>query len=131
MKNLTEENVLLYAAKHYEKPNSILSEFEADFKRFKYIKRLINKYRTSNKIKERLILNHVIILANVFGIEATVRILMLKLSDEDYPIIKTFLLFLNYMPKYIEGINGKRIISSDIPLDWNLVELLRKIKKEV
>ncbi len=131
MKNISEDNVLLYAAKCYDKPNSIISEFESDFKRFKYIKRLINKYRTSDEVKERLILNHLIILANVFGIEATVRILMLKLCVDDYPAIKTFLLFLNYMPDYVDGIDGKRIISSDIPLDWNLVEILRKIKREV
>jgi hypothetical protein len=130
MIDLHDDNVLLYAVKCYDKPGAIMSEFESDFKRFKYVKRLINKYRINRDIKERLILNHIIILANVFGVEATVRILMLKLCPDDYPVIKTFLLYLNYMPKFVQNIEGKTIISSDIPLDWSLVEVLRNITKD-
>ena len=130
MIDLNDDNVLIYAIKCYDKPGAIMSEFESDFKRFKYVKRLINKYRINRNIKERLILNHIIILANVFGVEATVRILMLKLDPADYPVIKTFLLFLNYMPKFVKDINGLTIISSDIPLDWSLVEVLREISKD-
>lgn len=130
MIDLNDENVLIYAVQCYDKLGAIKSEFESDFKRFKYVKRLINKYRINRNIKERLILNHIIILANVFGIEPTVRILMLKMIPEDYPIIKTFLLYLNYMPKYVKSINGKIIISSDISLDWSLVEILRKITQD-
>ena len=131
MLDLNDDNVLMYAIKCYDRPGCLQSEFESDYKRFKYIKRLINKYRVAKDVKERLILNHLIILGNVFGVEATVRILLYKLPVADYPAIKTFLIFLNYMPKQVEGIKGKTIISSDIPLDWNLVEVLRKIQREV
>lgn len=126
-----DDSVLMYAIKSYERPGCVKSEFESDFKRFKYIKRILNKYRLTKDIKERLILNHIIILANVFGIEATVRILMYKLAPEDFPAIKTFFIFLNFMPKYIQSIRGQTIISSDIPLDLPLVELLRKLQREV
>jgi len=127
MIDINDDNVLIYAIKCYDKPSAIMSEFESDFKRFKYVKRLINKYRINRDIKERLILNHIIILQNVFGVEATVKILFLKVLPEDYPVIKTFLVFLNYMPKIVNSVNGEIIISSDIPLDWSLVEVLRKI----
>jgi len=127
--DLNDENVLLYAIKCYDKIGAIMSEFESDFNRFKYVKRLINRYRISGEVKERLILNHIIILANMFGIEATTRILMLRIEEKDYPIIKTFLIYLNYMPKVVMYINGKNIISSDIPMDWNLVGLLRDITR--
>ena len=131
MNDINDDNLILYAIKCYDKPNCIMSEFETDFKRFKYVKRLINKYRIMRNSRiERLILNHVTILANVFGIEATVRIIFYKLKPEDYSIIKTFLIFLNYMPITVKGINGKNIISSDIPLDWILVEVLRKLKRQ-
>lgn len=131
MLDLNDENVLMYAIKCYDRPGCLQSEFESDYKRFKYIKRLVNKYRNTGEIKERLILNHLIILGNVFGIEATVRILFFKLPEVDYKTIKTFLIFLNYMPKQIVGIKEKPILSSDIPLDWTIVEILRQIKREV
>jgi hypothetical protein len=131
MLDLNDENVLMYAIKCYDRPGCLQSEFESDYKRFKYIKRLVNKYRNTGEIKERLILNHLIILGNVFGIEATVRILFFKLPEVDYKTIKTFLIFLNYMPKQIVGVKEKPILSSDIPLDWTIVEILRQIKREV
>ena len=86
----------MFAIKAYNKPNCIMSEFEEDIKRIKYVKRLIKKYVVTGDLKERLILNHIIILSNVFGIEATVRMLFLKLDEKHYPILKTFLLFLNH-----------------------------------
>lgn len=129
MIDVNNENVYLYAVKCYDKPNAIMSEFEEDYKRFKYIKRLVNRYRIKRDNKERLILNHIIILQNVFGVEATVKILFLKTHKNDYPVIKTFLVFLNYMPDEINTINGKKIISSDISLDWELVNSLRILGK--
>lgn len=115
--DLNENNFLLYAMKAYDKPNAIISEFEEDLKRIKYIKRLIRRYRVTGELKERLILNHIIILSNVFGVEATVRMLFYKLDTADYAILKTFLLFLNYMPRHINGIKGRYINSSDLGID--------------
>jgi hypothetical protein len=115
--NLNDDNFMLYAMKAYDKPNAIVSEFEEDLKRIKYVKRLINRYKDTGELKERLILNHIIILSNVFGVESTVRMLFYKLDVGDYIILKTFLLFLNFMPKYINGIGGKYINSSDIGID--------------
>jgi hypothetical protein len=72
--DLNDDNFLIYAAKAYDKPHIIQSEFEEDLKRLKYVKRLLRKYKQTGDFKERLILNHVIILSNVFGVEATVNI---------------------------------------------------------
>ena len=125
--NLNDDNFNMYAIKAYNKPNCIMSEFEEDIKRIKYVKRLIKKYMATGDLKERLILNHIIILSNVFGIEATVRMLFLKLDEKHYPIIKTFLLFLSYMPTVIYGVNGKNIISADITVDILVGNKLRLI----
>jgi hypothetical protein len=73
-------------------------------------------------------LNHIIILYNVFGIEVATRILFCKVEEKDYEVLKTFLVFLNFMPDIVYGINGKNIISSDIQLDKGAVECLRNIK---
>lgn len=124
---LRDENFLIYAMKAYDKPNVILSEFEEDLNRIKYVKRLIKRYRINGDLKERLILNHIIILANVFGVEPTVRMLFFKLDKEDYTILKTFLLYLNYMPTVVIGINGSNIHSSDISVDVFIGKRLRDI----
>jgi hypothetical protein len=94
-----------------------MSEFEEDFKRLKYVKRLIKRYKSTGELKERLILNHIIVLTNVFGVEPAVRMLFYKIDDNDFHILKTFLLFLNFMPQYINGIKGKYMNSSDIGVD--------------
>jgi hypothetical protein len=88
---------------------------------------LIKRYRITGELKERLILNHIIILANVFGVEASVKMLFYKLDDDDYDILKTFLLFLNYMPKLVIGLKGKNINSSDISVDIFVAKRLRDI----
>lgn len=124
--DLNESNVLLYAVKCYEKPNCIKSEFDEDYKKFRYIKRLLNRYRLTGKIKERLLLNHLIMTHNVFGVEASTRILFLRCNEKDYSALKTFLVYTSAMPKIVSGIDGKNIISSDIPLDVNIVNILRK-----
>jgi len=125
--DLNDDNFIIYAIKAYDKPNCIMSEFETDVKRIKYVKKLIKKYMNSGILKERLILNHIIVLSNVFGIEATVKMLFLKLNEDQYPILKTFLLFLNYLPKMIQGVNGKNINSSDITVDIQVGIRLRSI----
>lgn len=92
---LTPNNVVLYAAKNYYTPNCIDSEqFFEDLKRFKYVKRLLNRYRDSGELSERLILNHLIVIFNVFGISAGLKILELKIDEEHWPALKPFLIFL-------------------------------------
>jgi len=125
--DLNDENFLIYSMKAYEKPNCIMSEFDSDIKRVKYVKRLLNKYLQSGDLKERLILNHIIILSNVFGADFTTRMLFFKLEEEYYSLIKTFLLYLNMMPERINSIEGNVIISSDILIDMNVVNKLRRI----
>jgi len=125
--DLNEENFLIYAMKCYTTPNCILSEFEGDIKRTKYLKRLFRRYKVTKSLKERLILNHIILLNNVFGPEATSRILFYRIDERDYDILKTFLCYLKIMPEMIYGINGKNISSYDIPMDPNVAEILLNI----
>ena len=125
--DLTEDNFVMYAMKAYNSPHCIISEFESDLKRTKYLKRLFRRYKITKLLKERLILNHIILLYNVFGADAATRILFFRIDENDYDILKTFLIYLNYMPDKIKGVNGKDIISSDILLDMNVAEILRKI----
>ena len=104
-----------------------MSEFESDIKRTKYLKRLFRRYKISKSLKERLILNHIILLNNVFGPENTARILFYKIDERDYDILKTFLLYLNIMPDIIRGIRGRIIYSSDIPPNMDIAEILKQL----
>jgi DUF2075 family protein len=126
--DLTSENILLYAVKAYDRPNMLMSEFKEDMKRFNYLKRLFRRYRKDGEIRERLVINHLVVLYNVFGVEVSTRILFYKMSKEDYITLKTFLLFLNYMPNVVRGIKGQDIFSSDISVDMKIAEILRQIK---
>jgi len=118
-KELTEKNLLLYAAKHYSNPKfSDIDDFNEDLKRFKYIKRLLNRYIDTDELSERLILNHLIVIFNMFGVEAALNILDLKLEKKHWPIIKPFLIFLNYI---------KNDQYTGIVMDPNVVDVLRKI----
>ena len=125
IENLCDENFLIYAMKAYDKPNCIMSEFEEDLKRIKYVKRLIKRYRITGELKERLVLNHLIVLGNVFGVEHSVRMLFYRFDKEDFDILKTFLIFLNYMPKIVSGIKGINIVSADISVDLFVAKRLR------
>lgn len=125
--DLNEQNFLLYAAKAYDKPNCIMSEFEEDVKHLKYVKRLFRKYKSSGRLKDRLILNHIIILSNVFGVEPATRLLFLKTDEKDWDVLKTFLLFLGYMPEVVKSINGKDIYNKNIGTDSNIESVLNKI----
>lgn len=125
--DLNDENFMIYAMKCYAAPNCIMSEFESDIKRTKYLKRLFRRYKVSKAVKERLILNHIILLNNVFGLEATARILFYRIDERDYDILKTFLCYLNIMPEVIQGIKGKNIYSAEIPVEINIAEILLKI----
>jgi hypothetical protein len=125
--DLNDENFMMYAMKSYTSPHCVMSEFEGDIKRTKYLKRLFRRYKVTKTLKERLILNHIILLNNVFGPEVTSRILFYRIDERDYDILKTFLIYLNLLPEVIRGINGKNIKTSDIPVDMNIAEILRKI----
>lgn len=126
--DLNDNNYMLYAAKSYDKPNAVMSEFEEDLNRVLYVKRLLTKYYSSGILKERLILNHIVVLYNVFGVEAATRILFFKMDEKDYEVIKPFLLFLNFLPKIVYGIKGKNILTSEIQLDKGSIECLRNLK---
>jgi hypothetical protein len=123
--NLTSDNILLYCMKAYDRPNMLMSEFKDDMKRFNYLKRLFKRYRKENELREQLVINHLVVLYNVFGPEVATRLLFYKLTKDDYSILKTYLLFLNLMPDVVRGIRGSDIVSSDIPVDLKLVEVLR------
>jgi hypothetical protein len=125
--DLNEDNFVLYAIKAYSAPHCIMSEFESDLKRTKYIKRLIRKYKVSNNLKERLILNHIILIYNVFETEAATRILFYKTDLRDYDVLKTFLNYLNYMPDVVKSVNGKNIYSRDIEEDSFIKEVLKNL----
>lgn len=125
--DLNDLNVILYAAKCYEKPNCIDSEFDEDYKRIRYIKRLLHRYRVTDEIKERLLLNHLVVAQNVFGVEPTTRMLFVRINEKDYSALKTFLMYTSAMPEVVKGINGRDIYSKDIELDLNLVNLLQNL----
>jgi hypothetical protein len=126
--DLTDENWLLYAAKAYDKPFAIQAEFEEDLNRVLYIKRLLSKYHSSGILKERLLLNHLIIFFNVFGIESASRLLWLKLEEKDWLVIKPFLLFLNVLPKQIQSVRGVTVDTDLIGLDQRAIDTLRAMK---
>jgi len=125
--DLNEDNFMIYAIKFYHKPNTIMSEFEEDMKRVKYIKRMIGRFLSTGVLKERLILNHIIILANVFGVEFATRMLFYKLSKKHYEVLKPFLVFLNYLPKEINSLNGEILNTTTIGLNQVVIDRLREI----
>jgi hypothetical protein len=127
MDDLTEDNFLLFAAKHYYSVHYSMTEFNSDLKRIIYIKRLLKKYKKSGELAERLILNHLILLYNVFEPTIAVnKMLFFKLDDNCYSALKTFLVYLNRMPTEILY-DGTKLISSDIPLDMEIAKILREL----
>ena len=123
---ITEENYMLFAMKVYENPQcKSVQEFHEDMNRIKYLKRLFKKYKSTGVLRERLILNHIIILYNVFGIQAATRILFARLDKELHPILKTFLVFLHMFPDKIPETD---LVS--IPLDKRITDRLRNFDKD-
>ena len=93
---ITPHNIIMFAIKYYDDPQCEgETEFYDDMKKFKYIKRLLRKYKDSGVLKERLLLNHIIVLNNLFGPEACVTLLLFKIQKEYWDTLKSFLLFLN------------------------------------
>lgn len=126
---VSDENFLLYAAQHYDNPScKTESEFQDDLSRIKFIQKMFRRYEKDGIINERLILNHLILLYNVFERDAITKMLVLKLRDYLH-VLKPFLVLLNFWPDKIMNVGAPsiHIIGSDIPMDKNLVEVLRKI----
>ena len=123
---LDESNFLLYAAKYYDNPQCHdTEEFFDDIKRFKYLKRLFGKYEDTGELKERLIINHLVVLYNLFG-DATTRMLFFKM-DGYHPYLKPFLILLNRLPDAVLGGDGELIYTSGIDLDPVIINVLRNI----
>jgi hypothetical protein len=121
---LTDDNFLVYAMHHYDNPQChSIEEFEEDLRRFLYIKKLLSRYKNSDTLRERLILNHIIVLYNLFG-DALTNMIFYKIDENDWPTLVTFLVYLNRMPEVVEH-HGIKL--SDITLDIHVVEALRKI----
>jgi len=128
---LTDENFLIYCAKHYDNPQChSTEEFLEDLKRIKYIKKLITRYNESGELKDRLILNHLTILCNVFGPEHLNRILYLKMKSQ-FKYIKPFLVMLNILQDRIFNIKEESIIDIDlIEIDDGVIRILRNANAE-
>lgn len=127
MIEISNENFVLFAAHFYDNPSCVSTEeFEEDLDRFKYIKRLCTKYKDSGVLKERLILNHLVILYNLFGPECT-KMILFKLPKEDWKIIIPFIKFLGYLPNVIVGIKDQSPINtSEITTDEFVEKILSK-----
>ena len=121
---LCTNNFVMYAMKMYSNPLCTgIDEFKEDILRVKYIKRLLLKYKKNNDLKERLILNHIIILQNVFGAEGCTRILFYKIPKELHPHLKAFLEYLQYLPYEIPEVDLNSINS-----DHRIIKLLQRIR---
>ena len=119
--HLNEDNFLLFAIRYYENPQAVTkNEFERDLNHFKYIKRLLKRYKNTGELKTHLLLNHFIILYNIFG-EATTPMLIFKIERELWPIMKSFIIFLNKLPEY------PRSDIHDVQVDINCMQELNKI----
>ena len=116
---LNEVNFTLYAIRHYDNPQcTSTEEFYEDIRRFRYLKRLLKRYYNNGELRERLILNHLIVLNNLFGVENAIRMLEFKLDEAYWPVLKTCLLYLGYVD---EG------WKQNIPLDKAVIEKMREL----
>jgi hypothetical protein len=125
--NLTDQNFALYAAKNYDNPSCVdVLEYQEDLNRIKYLKRLFRRYEETGELKERLIINHLVVIYNVFEHQAATRMLALKLCDYLH-VLKPFLVMLGYWPITIDSVNGSDIDCRGVPVDENIVDKLRRI----
>jgi len=125
MVELNDDNFLIFAIKNYESSGSTgMADLQEDLKRFQYLKRLFNRYHKSGETSERLILNHLTVLYNVFGNAAT-DMLFFKIDKEYWSILKTYLVYLYRMP--IETVVTPGIRDTDIPLQEDLIKILRDL----
>jgi len=118
---LNEDNYIMFAIKHYENPHAVTQEdFHEDLKRFKWIKRLLKRYQSTGTLKSHLLINHFIILYNVFG-DAATPLLFFKIDRELWPVVKTFVVYLGKLPEY------PRSALHDIQMDDNCLQDLSKL----
>jgi len=119
--DLDDKNFINYAMRHYDNPEcKSIEEFQEDLSRTKYIKRLFRKYQATGELKERLLLNHMTVIYNVFGIEAATNILFHKIEEDFWPIMKTFMVYLDYFPE-------NDLEKTRIPLVQEVINSLRKL----
>jgi hypothetical protein len=125
MLQLNEDNFLIYAIKNYHSPGSLgMKDLEDDLKKFKYVKRLLGRYKKTGEVSERLVLNHLVVIYNVFG-DAATDMLFYKLEPEYWSDLKTYLVYLHRMP--LETVVSPGIKETDIPLNNELIAILRKL----
>lgn len=116
---LNDKNFVLFASRHYDNPQCMsVEEFYHDLQRFKYLKRLLRRYTDNDDLQERLILNHLVVIYNVFGIEPANRMIFFRMEEQYWSPLKTFLIYLNYL-------RDDDMIET--PLDMTIVERLRKL----
>lgn len=121
---LNENNFVVYAMKHYDNPQCFSTDdFEEDMKRFLYLKKLLARYKQNKDLKHRLILNHIIIIHNIFG-EAANNLLFFKINKEYWDILGTFLVYLEKLPEYLAE---HKLYASDLHLDYNVIREMRNI----
>jgi hypothetical protein len=121
---LNDDNFILFAIKNYENPQAVTKEdFDKDLNHFKYIKRLLKRYKNTGVLKSHLLLNHFIILFNIFG-EATTPMLFFKIDEELWPVMKTFVIFLNRFPEY------PKTRMHDVAVDLECLKELNRVYNE-
>lgn len=125
---LTDDTFEPYARLHYRNEFCFdENEFFDDLKRIRYIKALIGRYKDTGTLQERLLLNHLITMGNMFEVEAVVKMLFFKLDETYYPVIKAFLKYLNFMPKIVSDIKGRDIWEEEIKEDEYITTKLNKL----
>lgn len=128
--DLTEDNFEFFAIKHYDDPNCLgVHEFREDLQRFKYLNRLLNKFEESGEMKVNLILNHLVVLYNLFN-DAATNLLFYRVAEKHWPILVPFLIYINRMPSEVHVTTKRTIHDSDIPIDMNVVTALREFNRQ-
>ena len=127
--DLNEKNYLHFAMKFYDNRQcTSVEEFNEDLNKIKYVKRLFNRFLETRELRTNLILNHLIVIYNVFENEAATRMLFFRVEKKFYSILKPFLIFLNRLPEKVKGIDGEDIQTNHIPLNETTIKELRKIE---
>ena len=127
--DLNETNYVHFAMKYYDNRQcTSVEEFNDDLNKIKYVKRLFNRFLETGELRTNLILNHLIVIYNVFENEAATRMLFFRVEKKFYSILKPFLIFLNRLPEKIKGIGGEDIQTNHIPLNETTIKELRKIE---
>ena len=127
--DLNEKNYLHFAMKFYDNRQcTSIEEFNEDLNKIKYVKRLFNRFLDTGELRTNLILNHLIVIYNVFENEAATRMLFFRVEKKFYSILKPFLIFLNRLPDKVKGIDGEDIQTNHIPLNETTIKELRKIE---